>query len=498
MMAFERVGTVVGDRRGDGCGEENEARVTDAAYGSPQGGCGSVAARRASNDDAREVILIGVASARGCTAFRHRVSKQCRFASRRLVPSHLGDRRKTWRNKMPNSNGTRSASTFEFPYATCRNISGPEDEEAGRKVYAGHAPASSILPLEDDENVREYLVDAHGKAKARPTLVHQAIRKTLADHPDQFSILNGGIVIVARAVEVDDKRKVLILKRPSIINGSQTQGELRKYYDAPHGEDFFEPSIKYELIVTTDNDLIAEISISRNFQNDVRAISIARRGQLDELEVAVQRVIPDAKLRKSETDLTADDEFLDTEKLIQVLFALMPRTLFDALEMDATNKVFAYSQKTRCLKIFQRIVDGRQDDERLAVTYRYFLDMAGQAWKLYEKWKSHPLFHGTRLRSIERENGEIANVPDGIVFPILSALSVFVVQTRSKFARETSPLRWMLRPVERFDEQELIDAAAQVYMEIADHNPQTMGKSKACYSALQRITAIYARLAAAA
>jgi hypothetical protein len=53
-------------------------------------------------------------------------------------------------------------------------------------------------------------------------------------------------------------------------------------------------------------------------------------------------------------------------------------------------------------------------------------------------------------------------------------------------------------PVEKFDEQELIDAAAQVYMDIADHNPQTMGKSKACYSTLQRITAIYARLAAAA
>ena len=32
-------------------------------------------------------------------------------------------------------------------------------------------------------------------------------------------------------------------------------------------------------------------------------------------------------------------------------------------------------------------------------------------------------------------------------------------------------------------------------MEIADHNPQTMGKNKACYSAPQRITSIYARLA---
>jgi hypothetical protein len=73
------------------------------------------------------------------------------------------------------------------------------------------------------------------------------------------------------------------------------------------------------------------------------------------------------------------------------------------------------------------------------------------------------------------------------------------VQKRSKFAREKiGPIPWRLLPVDRFDEQELIDAAAQIYMEIADHNPQTMGKNKACYSALQRITAIYARLAAAA
>jgi hypothetical protein len=119
--------------------------------------------------------------------------------------------------------------------------------------------------------------------------------------------------------------------------------------------------------------------------------------------------------------------------------------------------------------------------------------MAGPAWKLYQKWKSHTGFQGTRLRSIGRENGEIANVPDGIVFPILSALSEFVV-SRSNL-RKGGKKRWVLQPVERFDDQELIDAAKQVYMEIADHNPQTMGKSKACYSALQRITAVYARLA---
>jgi len=161
---------------------------------------------------------------------------------------------------------------FEFPYITCRNISAPEDDAAGREVYSGHAPASSVLSLEDDENVREYLVHGQGNQQHVPTLVHQAIRKTLEDQPDQFSILNGGMVIVARAVEIDDKRRILVMQRPSVINGSQTQGELSRYFNRYRSSpDFFEPSIKFELIVTTDDGLIAEISIARNFQNDVRS-----------------------------------------------------------------------------------------------------------------------------------------------------------------------------------------------------------------------------------
>jgi AIPR protein len=387
---------------------------------------------------------------------------------------------------------TRSAgaavAVFEFPYITCRNISAPEDDAAGRKVYSGHAPGSSVLRLQDDENVREYLADAQGNQKHMPTLVHQAIRKTLEDQPDQFSILNGGMVIVARAVEVDDKRKVLVLQRPSIINGSQTQGELDRYFTKFRSSpDFFEPSIKFELIVTTDDGLIAEISIARNFQNDVRPISIAgRRGQLDELELALQKDIPNVKLRKSETDIT--EAYIDTEKLIQIMFALMPGSLLKSLdeEGDASNKIFTYSQKTRCLKLFQRLVDACGKDSESSEVYQYFLDICGQAWKLYGRWKSHPGFRESRLPLFERENGQVAIVPDGILFPILSAFSAFVDRPGKK---------WEINVPDVFDENELIDAAAQAYVEIASRNPQTMGKSKACYSTLLRLTVLCARLA---
>jgi hypothetical protein len=376
----------------------------------------------------------------------------------------------------------RAAKTYAFRYLSCRNISAPEDEKAGRRVYCGHAPSSSVLDLEDNENVREYLVDAPGKARRSPTLVHQAIRKTLSNNIDDFSILNGGMVLVARSAEVDDKAKVISLKLPSIINGSQTQGELKRYFEH-HGADAADPSIKFELIVTDDSDLIAEISIARNFQNDVRAISIAgRRGQLDELEAAVQKTFPKARLRKSETDVS-QDEYLDTEKLIQVIFALMPSDVFDALAVS-DSKVFTYSQKARCLKTFQRIFDEREGE--MKAVYRYCLEIAGDAWTIYGKWKAHQSFYGTRLRAIEREGSQIVEVPDGIIFPILSALSAFIKRGKKG---------WMYSPPNRFDEQELIDTAAQIYKEIADSNPWVMGKSKACYSSLYRVSSIYARLA---
>src|SRR5258708_996440 len=126
---------------------------------------------------------------------------------------------------------TRAAgAAFEFPYITCRNISAPEDDAAGRKVYSGHAPASSVLSLEDDENVREYLADAQSDQKHMPTLVHQAIRKTLEDQPDQFSILNGGMAVVSRAHEVDGKRQIPMPQLPIIITLAQPEPALDRYF----------------------------------------------------------------------------------------------------------------------------------------------------------------------------------------------------------------------------------------------------------------------------
>jgi AIPR protein len=378
----------------------------------------------------------------------------------------------------------------EFPFHSFRNITCPEDTRNSRKVLSGRAPVKSILGLSTDANVRDYLVGAEGKKRRRPGDVHRAIEDTVLNQPDNFCVLNGGVVIVARGFDADEQRKVLLLDRPSIINGAQTQGTLIDVFDRLRLANGQIPDmhITYEIIVTQDEGLIAEVSIARNFQNDVMTISIVGRlKQLDELEVALKNKYPFAKLRKSETELS--DDYVASEKLLQVLTALVPDSLWAKSDSSA-NKVYTYSQKTKCLKDFQEIYEKAKDPKdkdhlKFKELYQFFLDMAPDAWTLYQRWKTHQGFQGTGLRAIEREGRQVVDVPDGIIFPIIASLSAFASRSSNG---------WKITLPSQFKDEDLIQAAKTVYMEIADSNPQTMGKSKACYSSLLQLTTVYQKL----
>ena len=384
--------------------------------------------------------------------------------------------------KSSNSGGVRS---LLLSIHSIRNITSPEDKGDNRQVFSGQIPLVEILKLPTHENVRGYLVEAEGKQRRASTQVHRAIRETLKEQPSRFSVLNSGVVIVASKSDLDMEKRSIKLTSPSIINGSQTQGVVRDFVDAGNSVD--DIHVKFELIVCDDEDLIADISISRNFQNDVQLISIAgKKGELDELEQAVQEAHPTLKLQKSETQRPANDnEYVHTEKLLQVIAALLPPQLW--WKAGEYNKTFTYSAKATCLKDFRAIYDGAKEDEdpRLSSVYDFYMDIAPQAYDLYRKWKEHQGFQGTGLRSIERDGREIIEVPDGIVFPILASLAQFAVKNKGK---------WKISQPDALDDDELIQTAKRAYMEIAKSKPEIMGKSKACYTALDQITAIYKKL----
>lgn len=387
---------------------------------------------------------------------------------------------------------TKSASkTLNFPFYSVRHITCPEDQGNERKVYVGYTPVAAVIALPTDEDVRDYILEAEGRQPKRPTQVHRAIQDTLENTPHNFSVLNSGVVIVARGCEINENDKMLVLKNPSIVNGAQTQGIIRDFVNSLKRGSNEKPDlpahVKFEVIVTDNDDLIAEISIARNFQNDVMTLSIAgRRGQLDELEKSLQNHLPEKRLQKSETKLS--DDYVKTERLLQVITALIPEEIWP--KGKEFNKVYTYSMKAKCLKEFQALYvkakDPTHPENRQSVElYQFYLDIAADALDIYESWKTHQGFQGTGLRSIEREGREIREVPDGIIFPIISSLSAFAKRTKDG---------WKIEPPTRFRDEVIIGAAKSAYINIAFHNPWNMGKNKACYAYLHQITSIFKEL----
>lgn len=380
-----------------------------------------------------------------------------------------------------------SKTVLEFH--SLRNISSPDDTANDRKVLTGHMPILEVLKLNTHANVRSYLLDVEGKKKKVRTAVHRAIEYTLENNPDKFSVLNGGVTIVAENYDINEKKRQLTLNEASIINGAQTQGIIKDYFEGLKDQsDFPDAHITFELIITTDENLVAEISIARNFQNDVKLLSISGKlGIFTELEKSISSGLDGQKLRTSETDSTEDH--MDTEKLLQVMTALIPEELWQGTGRgDTANKNYAYNQKAKCLKEFtelkKKVDSGNATDEQNEL-YQYFIDIAPSAWKLYEEWKAHPKFVGTRMRSIVRDGREIVEVPDGVIFPILAAISMFIEKIDGK---------WQLNIPDIFEPQDLVSAASSAYKDVANHKPYVMGRSKASYSSLIQVTSIYKRL----
>jgi AIPR protein len=390
---------------------------------------------------------------------------------------------------------SNEGTPIELPFFSIRNTTCPEDKDNGRTVLVGKLPFESIVGLPTDQNVRGYLLEAEGLQRRRPSQVHRDILNTLQTAPENFSVLSGGIVLIARNYEIDEKLKVLKLFDPSIINGSQTQGVIKDFINDSKASHLELPKIHIscEIVVSDDPELIASIAISRNFQNEVMLLSIAGRlKQLDELDNALQEHNPELKLQKNETQRS--DEYAQTERLLQVIIALTPDVLWipPVSSGDMPNKTFTYSAKSKCLRMFQEIYKKAKDEsdpqhQRYLDLYQFYLDIIGEAYELHKKWKSHNGFVGTQLKNgFKRdERNNITEVPDGIVFPILAALSVFATKTDAG---------WKIIYPRQFNDADLINSVKPAFIEIAGSNPNVMGKKLACYTQLHQITSLYKKL----
>src|SRR5882762_1753132 len=384
---------------------------------------------------------------------------------------------------MTNSNGPHSPSSVQLSYQLLRNITSPDETHTGVKSFVANLAAFEILKLDTKENLRAYLAEYNPKKRNR---VHDAIRNTIQTEPQRFITRNSGFVIAATEIEIDDNKKTIRLKEPSILNGAQSQGEIRRWVQDTFGDEvpkatdeppFF---VRVEIIVDPDTTEVVETAIARNTATPVKSISQAgARGHLEELEASIQKVRPEIQIRKKETD----EGVYDTRKILQYARLLMPASVSG--NDSAAEKLRPYKNPEQCLTDFSDWYENKTKDKEARRKYEFTVGIAPLAIAEYEYWERHDGWNGHHIwdetkkggRACRRDKtGKIVWVSPGLVFPILGAMSEFV--------EEPAPGTWSVSKPSLFKSAEMIARTVAQFRSL-DSDPMQMGRSSGAYDAVR-------------
>ncbi|HEY7644347.1 MAG TPA: AIPR family protein [Hyphomicrobiales bacterium] len=381
---------------------------------------------------------------------------------------------------MTNGHGT-NAGAYILPYNLIRNLTSPDEKANGAQTWFANVNARDILNLGTQDNLRSYIAE-HSPSKRNP--VHRQIEKTILELPDRFINRNSGVTITCTNCVVDDTKKIAHLENASIINGAQTQGELKRYF-ASENDDAADFMVRAEIIMEPLRDQIVEIAIARNTATSVKSVSQAgARGYLTDLKASIEAALPGETLQMSETDT----EGLNTQAVLQWSRLLMPQKLG-----APTARNFAYKQGGKCLADFSDWARDAKSDSVVKKLYDFTVQIGPVAIREYRRWEQHEGWNGHRLheygkksekphggRPVKRDKatGKVCWVAPGILFPIMSALSAFV---RCKDGQ------WLLEKPGLFKEEELIRRAVQQFRAL-EREVSLMGRSEAAYDALSIYT----------
>ncbi len=382
------------------------------------------------------------------------------------------------------TNGHGADESCAVRYDTIRNLTSPAEKANGVQTWFANLNAREVLSVGTRDNLRSYIAE-HSASKRNA--VHKQIENTIVELPDRFINRNSGITITCTDCIIDDTKKVAKLVNASIINGAQTQGELKRFFSMLDQDDDVDFQVRAEIIMDPSHESIVEIAIARNTATSVRSVSQASaRGYLTELKQSIERALPGETLQMNETDTIG----LSTQNVLQYARLLMPDRLLDE---KAPARNFAYKQGGKCLTDFSNWARDRNADDAANALHEFVVDIAPIAVRQYRRWEKHEGWNGHRLHERGRSNdkpvggrpvrrdiktGKVIWVAPGIMFPVMSALSAFVVKKDNG---------WSLDQPDLFKEEELIRRAVQQFRAL-NREVTVMGRSEAAYDALSIYT----------
>lgn len=326
---------------------------------------------------------------------------------------------------MKNTENTFNVNSIEIGYSLIRNISTSQQKDTNINVFVGIINSDQLLEIPDDENVRRFI----GPEERLSGNVQKEIFESFESKRDNFSLLNGGITMVARSLKTHPDKNRLLLIQPSIINGSQTRGVAKIYHSNPENPPV---PIKVEIIVTTDDDLIADVSISRNYQNKVKDISIfGRRNAF----VPINKYLENKKLPYRLVEDESDRDGIQPSLALQIAFLLMPKSFWtEHMPSVQYKKSNLYSSSNKWIKQYaENIYDISEkgegaEKEKAKQALKFIVFAISVGLPLYQELQSSNVWTGVRVQNgfTRDSDNNIIKVANGWLFPLISIHSKFM------------------------------------------------------------------------
>lgn len=340
-------------------------------------------------------------------------------------------------------------SRHSLQYLTIRNISSVDDNAAGRKVLCGQASVHALLAAWDEAVGYPDPGAESGRAPA--------LRRTLAARPKDLSFIHGSVCLGSAEAEIDDKSRTVTLSVPFMVSGADILRELEagRQQQEKRGGPLADIQVSFEILVSSDRALMDEAEAARS----------------DPAGTKLQPMVERAASFLQGTD------GLDRVTLLQVLTAMVPPSIWpNEGERGDPDKAFAYGSPYQCVMEWAEACGTAASDSVAVSLVEYADEFSAEAAALYLTWKRHPALLGSGLWKDE--------APDGIVFPVLAALSSFTVRENG---------RWTCRMPERFPAGAVANTAMSLLEHVAGGDPAVMGSSKACYSTLLSVMSVFPR-----
>ena len=325
-------------------------------------------------------------------------------------------------------------ASHTLQYLSLRNISCPEDVHGGRKVFVGACKASELLQLSLELGASPSPEESHATAA-----VEDAIRYTLRNSPNLFPVLNRGVTLVIGQADVDDARRTVRIVDAQLVDGATT---LRCLRAESRGGSASDPSVRLEIIVTTNDDLALEVEAGRRRQRNASQL-------LSRDTATVAHILGVG---------AGEQEIL---RVACALIALMPPSIFTRLHVGESKSVVSTSRR----KCMGALADALAETDVLA----FCRQMLPAASAVDAYWRSHPiLLNGAPY------------VAEGLLLPLLCSLAMYV----SEQADETGEPIWRFISPRR-DAESVLATEALALLKTAEGDSVVMGMRSTSYNILR-------------